>query len=79
MLNNGLFFKKVYKVIKFNQNSCARAYIDVNADLRKKAKNDFQKDFSLSWWIMQRLEKLWKMWENIEMSNSSQQIEEGID
>ena len=48
MLNNGLFFKKVYKVIKFNQNSCARAYIDVNADLRKKAKNDFQKDFSLS-------------------------------
>ena len=45
----------------------------------KKQKNDFQKDFSLSWWIMQRLEKLWKMWENIETSNSSQQIEEGID
>ena len=46
-LNNEFFLKKVHKVIKLSQNSCARAYIDVNADLRKKAKNNFQKDFSL--------------------------------
>ena len=31
-------------MIKFNQN-WVKPYIDINADLRKKAKNDFEKDF----------------------------------
>ena len=44
-LNHGLVFKKVHKVIKFNQNAWLKPYIDMNTDLRKKAKNDFETDF----------------------------------
>ena len=34
----GYFFKKVYKVTKFNQNAWLKPYIDMNTDVRKKAK-----------------------------------------
>ena len=44
-LNHGLVFKKVHKVIKFKQNAQLKPYIDMNADLRKKRKNNFEKDF----------------------------------
>ena len=37
-LNNGLVFKKVYRVIKFNQNPLLKPYNDMNTDLRKKSK-----------------------------------------
>ena len=40
-LNHGLVFKKFPKVIKFNQNAWLKPYID----LKKKTKNDFEKDF----------------------------------
>ena len=32
-------------LIEFNQNAWLKTYIDRNTDLRKKAKNDFEKDF----------------------------------
>ena len=32
-------------MIKFNQNAWLKTYIDMNTDVRKKAKNDFEKDF----------------------------------
>ena len=32
-------------MIKFNQNARLKPYIDINTDLRKKAKSDFEKDF----------------------------------
>ena len=44
-LNHGLILKKVYRVITFNQEAWLKLYIDMNTELRKKAKNDFEKDF----------------------------------
>ena len=44
-LNYGLKLKKVHRIIKFNQESCLKPYIDMNTELRKIAKNDFEKDF----------------------------------
>ena len=35
--------KKVHKVREFNQNASLKPCIDMNTDLRKKAKNDFEK------------------------------------
>ena len=39
------FQKKVHRVIKCNQNAWLKPYILMITDLRKKAKNDFEKDF----------------------------------
>ena len=44
-LNHRLVLKNVNKLIKFNQNDWLKQYIDMNTDLRKKAKNDFEKHF----------------------------------
>ena len=34
-LNHGLVLEKVHRMIKFNQNAWAKAYLDMNTDLRK--------------------------------------------
>ena len=43
-LNNGLKLKKVHRVIEFNQEAWLKPYIDMNIELRKLARNDFEKD-----------------------------------
>ena len=44
-LNHGLVLKKVHRVIIFNQTAWLKPYIDINTDPKKKAKNNFEKDF----------------------------------
>ena len=44
-LNHGLVLKKVHRVIYFNQKTWLKSYFEMNTELRKKAKNDFKKDF----------------------------------
>ena len=54
--------KKVHRMIEFNQYGWLKPYIDMNTDLRKKAKNDFEKDFmnnAVFWKIMRGIRKHW--------------------
>ena len=76
-LNQRLGLKSVRIIIKLNEIAWLKLYIDMNTDLRINQKMILKK-ILLSWWIMLFLEKVWKRWENIEISNLSQQKEEKI-
>ena len=43
-LNHGLKLKKIYRIIEFNQEAWLKPHIETNTELRKLAKNDFEKD-----------------------------------
>ena len=43
-LNNGLKLKRVHRIIEFSQKAWLKSYIDMNTELRKLAKDDFEKD-----------------------------------
>ena len=40
-LSHGIVLKKIYRVIKFNQEAWPKEDINMNAELKKQAKNDF--------------------------------------
>ena len=44
-LDHGIILKKVHKVIQFNEEAWLKEYIDINTELRKQAKNEFEKDY----------------------------------
>ena len=66
-LNYGLILKKAHRVVKFNQKAWLKPDIDMNTKLRKKAKRNWERLLQAD--KMQFLEKLWKMWINIEILN----------
>ena len=43
--NRRLVLKEIHIVIKLNQKAWLKSYIEINIELRKKAKNDFEKYF----------------------------------
>ena len=43
-LNHGLKLKKIHRITEFNQEACLKPYIDMNTELRKLARDDFEKD-----------------------------------
>ena len=43
-INHGLKLKKIHRIIEFNQEAWLKLYIDMNTELRKLARNDFEKD-----------------------------------
>ena len=65
-LKHGLVWKKVHRIIKFNQKSSLKLHIDMNTDLRKKAKNDLEKAIFK---LMNNafFKKIWKMWKNTDI------------
>ena len=43
-LNQGLKLKKIHRIIEFNQEVWLNSYIDMNTELKKVVKDDFEKD-----------------------------------
>ena len=76
-LNHELVSKKIDRVIKVNQNTRRKSYIDMNKDLRKKSQKWFWKFFFFKMMNNTVFRKTMERWENMELLNLPQQ-KEGI-
>ena len=67
-LNHGLKLKRVHRIIEFSQKARLKPYIDMNTELRKFTKDDFEKDLFK---LMNNavFGKQWKILENIGILN----------
>ena len=45
LISLGVEVKKVHNIVSFKQKDWLKPYIDLNTEMRKQAKNDFEKDF----------------------------------
>ena len=45
VLDHGLILKKFHGVVQFNEKAWLKEYIDMNTELKKHAKSDFEKEF----------------------------------
>ena len=59
-LEHGLKLMNVHQVTEFGQEEWLKEYINLNTELRKKASNDFEKDFFKLMNSVRCLVKLWK-------------------
>ena len=59
------FWKKFIESWSLIKKTCLKPYIDINTELRKEAKKDFEKDF----FKLINNAKTWKMLENTESLN----------
>ena len=67
-LNHGLKLKRVHRIIEFSQKAWLKPYTDINTELRKLAKDDFEKDLFK---LMNNavFGKQWRTLESIEILN----------
>ena len=70
-LNHWLVLKKVHRSIKFNRKVWLNSYININRELIKKGKTDFEKDFFKLKNNAVFVKTLWKGWKHMAIKRAT--------